>query len=219
MIGWNTPASSPDIDLHSSSSVPGSLQLAQLFADVITDYNLDLTPLIIPNGTGASDHAAFWTYGYPAILGIEAYWGGDFNPYYHTTNDLLEKLDIGYFTEFVKASVGSFAHMSGCLVDGASGTLEGTVIDADTEAPIAGATVEMVGDNSFEATTNTDAGGYYSQTLWIGTYTVTVSAENYLPGIATGVTILTDTVTMQDFALQPEIEDTSYLFLPVVARE
>jgi len=115
MIAWNSAGSNPDIDLHATSSIPETLVLAQLFADVVDAYNLNLIPSINPNGTGASDHASFWQYGYTAILGIED--GGDFNPYYHTTNDNLDNLqDLPYYTDFVKASVATFAHMSDCLI-------------------------------------------------------------------------------------------------------
>lgn len=215
MIGWNTPASSPDIDLHASSNIPNSVALAQLFADVVGAYNLDLVPQIITNGTGASDHASFWDYNYAAILGIEDYYGGgDFNPYYHTTQDLLEHLDMDYFTEFVKAGVGSFVHMSGCLIEGGSGTLGGLVSDATTTQPISSATVEMFRDKHFQASTTTNGSGYYSYTLGVGTYTVTVSAANYLSSTITGLTIITDTVTTQNFALEPVVEETYSFYTP-----
>lgn len=54
MIAWNTLNSSPDIDLHAKQTIPATLTLAQLFADVITTYNLNLIPQIIPNGTVSS---------------------------------------------------------------------------------------------------------------------------------------------------------------------
>jgi hypothetical protein len=114
MIGWNTPSSSRTIDLHANSSMPGTMELAQLFADVIDVYELDLIPGIEPYGSGASDHASFWQFGYDAVMGIEDF--ADFNPRYHTVNDRLQYLDLDYFTEFVKASVGSFVHMSDCLI-------------------------------------------------------------------------------------------------------
>ncbi len=111
MIGWNTPSSSPDIDLHADqNAIPSSMQLAQLFASVVDVYDLNLNPDIIPYGFGYSDHAEFWTYGYTAILGIECM--ADFNPYYHSTNDRLEHLDMTYYTDFVKASVATSALMA-----------------------------------------------------------------------------------------------------------
>ncbi|HNB54569.1 MAG TPA: M28 family peptidase, partial [Anaerolineales bacterium] len=50
MIAWNTAASTPDIDLHADSSLPATVTLAQLYADVIDAYNLNLVPQVITNG-------------------------------------------------------------------------------------------------------------------------------------------------------------------------
>jgi hypothetical protein len=115
MIAYNTIGSSPRIDLHADQTMPGTMDLAQLFADAVDAYNLNLICEIVPNGTSASDHASFWAYGYVAILGIEDF--GDFNPRYHTTGDRLEYLDMGYYVEFVRASVATFAHMAGVRSD------------------------------------------------------------------------------------------------------
>ncbi|MBN1660001.1 MAG: M28 family peptidase, partial [Anaerolineae bacterium] len=95
MIAWDE-VDGPDMDLHANSDLPETLVLAQLFADVVDTYNLDLTPHIIPDGITYSDHASFWNYGYTAILGIEYYSGGDFNDYYHTVNDRLQYLNLPY---------------------------------------------------------------------------------------------------------------------------
>lgn len=115
MIAYNTTGSGPDIDLHADQSMSETMDLAQLFADVVDAYGFDLICEIVPNGTGASDHASFWDYGYAAVLGIEDF--GDFNPRYHTTGDLLEHVDMGYYVEFVRASVATFAHMAGVYTD------------------------------------------------------------------------------------------------------
>jgi hypothetical protein len=199
MIGWNTPGSSRDIDLHTKSTMPGSVAIAELYEDVIDAYDIDLIPEIILNGSGASDHASFWQYGYDAILGIEDF--GDFNPYYHSTNDLLAYMDLDYFTEFVRASIGAFAHMTSCMIP--SGSLEGHVSQAEDGLPIEGADVSMVSATGWEESATTDSSGYYTSTTYIGTYTVTVSAEDYIPATVGGVELLTDTVTTLDFALVP----------------
>ena len=115
MIAFNSIASSPDIDLHANQSMPETLDLAQLFADAVSAYGLDLICQIVPNGIGASDHASFWDYGYAAILGIEDL--GDFSPYYHTTSDQLQYFDMDYYIEFVKASLATSAHMAGVHAD------------------------------------------------------------------------------------------------------
>jgi len=200
MIAWNSGGSSPNIDIHAEQSLPPTLQLAQLMADVVDAYNLNLIPEIDPTGTGASDHASFWEYGYTAILGIEDF--GDFNPYYHTTQDDMDNFeDWPYYVEFVKASVATFAHMSGSLIPSGIGSLEGHVTAASGGAPIAGATVSMTDPQAHTYSATTDTGGYYTRILLENTYDVTASAYGYLPVTVTGVEVMTDTVTTQDFSL------------------
>jgi hypothetical protein len=117
MIAWDG-IEGPDLDLHAKQTlVPSSIDLAELFSDVVGIYDLNLIPQIVSNGSSASDQASFWDWGYPAILGIEDYEpsGNDFNPYYHSDQDLLQQLNLAYFTEFARAAVGAFAHM-GCLL-------------------------------------------------------------------------------------------------------
>jgi hypothetical protein len=201
MIAWDA-VGGPDIDLHADQAgVPPSMQLAQLMADVIGAYSLDLTPQIIPNGTGASDHASFWDYGYTAILGIED--DSDFNDYYHTTNDRLMYLNLPYFTEFVRAAVGTYAHMSG-LIPSDIGYLDGHVTGIPGSVPIADAHISITeqGTGNTYATT-TDASGYYTQTLLPGFYDVLAEAYGWLPGTAQNVQVMTDTVTTADLELQP----------------
>lgn len=57
--------------------------------------------------TTASDHASFWQFGYPAILAIEDWY--DFNEYYHTPADDVDKLNMPYFIAFVRASIANIA--------------------------------------------------------------------------------------------------------------
>ena len=121
MIAWDNQGG-PNMDLHASSSVAGSVALAQLFADAVTAYGLNLTPAIYTNGTGASDHASFWNVGKPAFLVIENYRAdtgipADFNAYYHTSNDRTQYINQAYFSAMTKASVATFAHMAGIRTD------------------------------------------------------------------------------------------------------
>ena len=112
MIAYNSDAY-PFIELHAGTGA-GSIAIADLFADVLDTYNIDLVPEIqTTSAIDRSDHASFWSYGYDAILGIEDW--QDFTPYYHKTTDRLSTLNISYFTEFVKASVGTIAIMSSPL--------------------------------------------------------------------------------------------------------
>lgn len=179
MIGWNTPGSSPVMELHTKSSVPGSAGLAQLFAGVIDAYVLALSAEIIVDGTGASDHRSFWDQGYNAILVIEDTWysgTSDFNPYYHTVNDRLMTLDIGYFTEMVRAAVATMAHAGECAT---SGQLSGQVI-VQGRPSNAGAEVCAVDGEVVAQCGLTDSQGYFSLTMAGGTYDVTAEMGRYL---------------------------------------
>ena len=201
MIAWNTLNSDPYINLIYSNSIPGSHDLALLFADVISAYNLDL---LTRYGTGitGSDHYSFWQFNYNSILAIEDDIGNDFNPYYHSPNDTPAHTDPAYFTDFVKASIATFAHETGCLIPPGQGALDGHVTIAGDGSPIVGATVTAENDEGQPYPGTTDASGYYTLTLPADTYTVTVNADGYLPGEVSGVEVISGTTTTQDFALQ-----------------
>jgi PKD repeat protein len=201
MIAYNTTGSSPGIDLIYNPTVPSTQQLAQLFADVVDTYDLNLVPDLRFGLSGGSDHSSFWQYGYNSILAIEDQ--EDFNPFYHQPSDTPAHTDLGYFTEFVKGSLGTFAHMSDCLLPGSLGSLDGHVVTAGGVTPIAGAAVTMANSQGQAWQATTDDSGYYTATLPADTYTVTVSAYGYSPALTTGVVVPASAVTTQDFALEP----------------
>ncbi|MFU8771452.1 MAG: M28 family peptidase [Anaerolineales bacterium] len=200
MISYSTVGSPPDIDLIYHPNMPPTQQFAQLFADVIDSYDLNLIPELHTSLGGGSDHQSFWTYGYTAILAIEDQ--GDFNPYYHSPSDTRANQNLPYYTEFVKAALGTFAHLTDCLIPSGIGTLEGTVSADNGGVPVEGALVTAENDAGHTLSALTDADGFYTRTLLEDTYTVTAAAYGYLPSTVTGVAILEDTVTTLDFALQ-----------------
>ncbi len=200
MIAWNTLKSPAGIDIIYHAGLPATLELAQLFADVIDVYNINLIPELGTSLGGGSDHNSFWSYDYTAILSIEDQ--NDFNPYYHRVGDTPANTDPAYFTNFVRASVATFAHMSGCLV----GYLDGHVTSAGDSSPLEGATVTAFNGQGHAYPTATDAGGYYTLTLPVDTYTITVSADNHLPSEVGGVEVIADTTITRDFTLQPGCE-------------
>ncbi len=117
MIAWDSQGG-PDMDIHSRASVPGNTALANLFIDAVAAYQLPLTPVRYDSGTGASDHASFWTYSIPAILVIENYWSDpgipqDFHAYYHTVNDRVQHYNTGYYRAMAQATLATFAHLAG----------------------------------------------------------------------------------------------------------
>jgi hypothetical protein len=198
MIAYDSDADSI-IELHAGTGAD-SIAIANLFTDVVDTYDIGLVSQIkTTSATNRSDHASFWDYGYNAILGIEDW--EDFTPYYHTTNDQLSTLNIPYFTEFVKASVGTIASMSSPLSE--KGYLEGTVTDASNGDPLLGVTVTIVNqESSAQTTAGTDSSGYYTKTLPGGLYEVTAEANGYYSATASSVEIFADEATTQDFALE-----------------
>lgn len=111
MIAYNTPNTDATIELDIRSGTAGYLDqvLANMVEDVIEAYQIDLIPLVYPSDETGSDHYSFWQVGYPAMLLIEDW--GDHTPYYHKVTDTVGTLNMPYFTEFVKASVGALAHL------------------------------------------------------------------------------------------------------------
>ncbi|MGB2803709.1 MAG: M20/M25/M40 family metallo-hydrolase [Candidatus Zixiibacteriota bacterium] len=106
MIAWD--GNGDDIiEVH--SGYPAENQtLADLFIGAISDYGLSLSAQKITGGaTDRSDHASFWDYNYPAILGIEDF--DDFNAYYHSTGDRVSEFDTSYYVDFTKAAVAGIA--------------------------------------------------------------------------------------------------------------
>jgi hypothetical protein len=117
MTAWDA-IGGPDMDVNSRSTIPGNTALANLFLDVVSAYQLPLTPVRYDNGITASDHASFWTYNIPAILAIENYTADpgiprDFHAYYHTVNDRVQYYNNNYYRAMSQASLATFAHMAG----------------------------------------------------------------------------------------------------------
>lgn len=84
------------------------------------------------------------------------------------------------------------------------GTLEGTVVDAFNEQPIAGATIALESFTFGQVLSyTTDAAGVYSGTACADMYTMTAQAYSYYPADVQQVDIISDSLTTQDLALQP----------------
>ena len=135
MISYNSGAPN-EINLFANSSVAGSVSMMDLYADAISAYGLNLVPIKYTNDImgNYSDNKSFWNKGYASILAIEDYYG-DETPYYHTSGDTLSTLDMAYYTDFVKASLATFIHLSGCLVVGPTPTPTDTAVPTETPTP------------------------------------------------------------------------------------
>jgi len=93
-------------------SIANSLSLKDKMLEVNTSYNIGIMPSIINPGTTASDQASFWNNGYGALLLIEEYYGGDFNAYYHSTNDLITHFNQPYYLKMSQAAIGTIATLA-----------------------------------------------------------------------------------------------------------
>jgi hypothetical protein len=96
----------------------GDMVIANTFVDVVDTYALDtvLVPVITLKGGhwGGhwSDHASFWDEGFSAVCAIEDD-HSDWNHFnYHTVDDTISTLNFTYLTNFIKASVGTAAHLA-----------------------------------------------------------------------------------------------------------
>jgi Zn-dependent M28 family amino/carboxypeptidase len=114
MIGYDSDDDSA-FEAHAGTREE-SLKLADLLVQTITTYEIKLVPDVLEAGaTNRSDHASFWSRGYPAVLVIEDSEYGetdDFNPYYHSTSDTLDKLNLPYAKRIAQAVIGAAAQLA-----------------------------------------------------------------------------------------------------------
>ena len=110
MFGWDGDGDGL-IDIH-TSDIANSVSLANLLVMVDSFYSLSLVPIIYNPGTSGSDHSSFWYKDYSAVVFSEAYWGGDFNPYYHSSEDRIDKFNLSYFQELTNLAVGSISTLA-----------------------------------------------------------------------------------------------------------
>jgi photosystem II stability/assembly factor-like uncharacterized protein len=125
--------------------------LGEYLIDVARIYKVDhIFDLVVEPGAGGSDHASFWNAGYDAIFLIEGETGpgGILEyPYYHTTQDTVDKLSMKFQVDCSRAAAGTVAHLA--RVYGAAAVPE--------PAPPAGPTTFAVYPNPYRA--GSDAGG------------------------------------------------------------
>ncbi len=110
MTAWDSDNDSR-VEIH-VRPIGNSLALKDKVVEVNTNYSIGLVPTIFNPGTGASDHASFWNYGFGALLLIEEYYGGDFNAYYHSVNDLIIHFNQPYYHKMSRLGLGTVATLA-----------------------------------------------------------------------------------------------------------
>jgi hypothetical protein len=210
MIGYNTGSPVHEIFARSGDGVGAaeSRQLATLFADTVSVYELDLIPqeIVIDDYplVGGSDQWSFLVQGYPAILVSEGFESGDFNPHYHTVSDTLSLIDLDYYADLTRASIAALAHVGHILPDDGVGQLSGTVYDAQADQSAPQATVAAFWPTyHYTFTTETGRDGVYVLSVPAGAYTLTVRTASlaYAPVLVTDVVVSPGASVVQDVAL------------------
>lgn len=117
MIAWDFDGDGV-MEIHVGTR-SDSQALGTTFLDAIDVYSISLTPRYVTWGaTTRSDHACFWNQAYPAMLAIEDL--GDYNLYYHSTEDTLDKLDLSFARKFVQTTVATLAELAEIIPPGVS---------------------------------------------------------------------------------------------------
>ncbi|MBU1423430.1 MAG: M20/M25/M40 family metallo-hydrolase [Bacteroidetes bacterium] len=110
MGGWDSNNDGL-MDIH-TRNIANSVSLATLLMTIDSLYNLPLDPVVYNPGTHKSDHSSFWLFNYSAIEFCQAYWGGDYNPYYHSSDDRIDKFNLTYFYNIAKLGIGAIATLA-----------------------------------------------------------------------------------------------------------
>lgn len=210
MLAYNTPDSTPTMELHTRPGNAGDLAIANQFIEVVQTYALDLTPLLLADSMGDSDHASFWYRGYPATIAIEDW--SDHTPYYHRTNDRISSLNLPYYGEMVKASVATMGHL-GCLLDG---QIRGAVHSQADNRLLPGVQVEAWQDGRRVEATASDSGGTYRLPLLAGMYILKAFAPGYRTVNLEAPAVSLGQESQQDFLLEPceTVQSPDFEFLP-----
>jgi hypothetical protein len=117
MIGWdhnNDGMLALETRYMTSTGYTRDLAIANVFTQVVSTYGLstELHPSVDACNDNLVDSDIFWDNGFSGITAIEDFGGKEQNQNMHTVNDNLASLNLPFFTSFVKASVGTIAHLA-----------------------------------------------------------------------------------------------------------
>jgi hypothetical protein len=107
MIGYDNDDDGM-MEIHTREVTNGS-EFIERILSIESTYNIGLTPTLELPGTLASDHASFIRNDIPAVLFIEAYYNGDFNEFYHSPQDRIDKFNLEYFHKMSQFSLAALA--------------------------------------------------------------------------------------------------------------
>eukprot|EP00029_Vermamoeba_vermiformis_P001811 TRINITY_DN12029_c0_g1_i1.p1 TRINITY_DN12029_c0_g1~~TRINITY_DN12029_c0_g1_i1.p1 ORF type:complete len:374 (-),score=74.17 TRINITY_DN12029_c0_g1_i1:47-1168(-) len=102
---------------------PGKPQLINIIGDYVNADLVNFLKSLVPVYStlpyvvsycdyACSDHAAWYEVGYPDVAVIEADPAGDIDPYIHTSQDTVDKLDFKYSLEYAKLGLSFVVEMA-----------------------------------------------------------------------------------------------------------
>lgn len=114
MMGYWVTGVPKDLEIETNHA---SQWLAAAILNAADLYTATPYELHVDDGAWWGDHASFWDEGFAAVNHEEAWdwYDPDFNPYYHTTNDLLAHVDSGFTVGNVQIGVASLATLAGLI--------------------------------------------------------------------------------------------------------
>ncbi len=170
-----------------STTYPSIRYAGRTHEDPLGTLPLGETTLIAGNGSQTSFSNRWGDY---SMMGVDPL--DDCTFWY--TQEHYQNSGSGWRTR-----IGSFKYPQCLSVPG--GTLDGTVIDANTSVPLEGVGIKAAALITQTGMTTTGQAGNYALALPQGTYTVTASAAGYLSATVTTVEISDDLTTTLDFSL------------------
>ena len=116
MMAWDASGPPRCALITSGDSIAGfsdQVAIASVFTRVVEAYQMSdrLVPAFMVDPDVGSDHWSFWAEEFPAICIAEDY-KSDFNPFYHSDQDIVANLNTNYYTAMVEAVVGTVAHLA-----------------------------------------------------------------------------------------------------------
>ncbi len=111
MLGYWEPGVEKDLEIETNQASLWMAQAVVNAADLYTDASYELH---IYDWAWWGDHFRFWLAGYPAVNHEESWdwYDPDFNPYYHTTNDLPQYLDPDFTVDNIQIGVAALATLA-----------------------------------------------------------------------------------------------------------
>ena len=113
MIGYQGSSDEHAVLITNSGSDP----VPEAFTRATAEHDLGLEVEVVIDATiHFSDHYSFWEAGYPCTMAFESIpqsYEYEFNPYYHSSEDVIVHLSEGQIENVTKATVGALVDLAG----------------------------------------------------------------------------------------------------------